>query len=92
VKPEVVIPQHLSALKELNMLAKVSNSYLSLSPIILRPFRAWDQDGGLYLRLHRRLFIFSHIHDCSVKPLSGLWIRTKLPAGRSSFSPGIGKV
>jgi hypothetical protein len=43
---------------------------------ILRPFRAWGQEGDLYLRLHRRLFIFSHINDCSVKPLAGLGILT----------------
>jgi len=63
------------------MLAKRSISYLSFSPIILRPFRAFGQEGDFYLRFHRRLFIFSHIHDCSVKPIAGLWILTNLPAG-----------
>jgi hypothetical protein len=43
---------------------------------ILRPFRAWGQEDDPYLRFHRRLFIFSHIHDFLFKPLTGLWILT----------------
>jgi len=56
VKQEVNIHKYVSAL-QLNILANGRIYYPTLSWIILRPFRAWNQESWTCLRFHRRLFI-----------------------------------